>query len=111
MRTRCSLYIRIFRGVRQYNPILGGVDLDNRIKTLIDSLRAPQQPSELGGRPDQDMYVLLEDDSLVDGITVKSDHLLDEDSDDIVLAIVTADIHLSDATWKNLHLGYPSDAY
>lgn len=46
MKTRCSLYIRVLRGVRQYNPVLGNVDLDNRVKTLIDALRAPQQVSE-----------------------------------------------------------------
>jgi len=111
MKTRCSLYIRVFRGLRQYNPVLGNVDLDNRIKTLIDALRAPQQVGESKGNDGYVRYVLLQDDALIDGITVKSDHYLAEDSDNVVLAIITADIHLAHATWQNMHLGYPSVSF
>lgn len=108
MKTRCSLYVRVFRGVRQYNPVLGNVDLDNRVKTLIDALRAPQQISETKESDGTVRYVLLEDDSLIDGITVKSGHYLDEEDEGVVLAIITANIHLAHATWANMHLGYPS---
>lgn len=111
MRTRCSLYVRILRGIRQYNPVLGNVDLDNRIKTLIDALRSPQQAGELRDLDTAVRFVLLEDDSLIDGITVKSDHYLAEDDESVVLAVVTANIHLSHATLGNMHLGYPTESY
>lgn len=111
MRTRCSLYVRVLRGIRQYNPVLGNVDLDNRIKTLIDALRSPQQIGELKDSDKTVSLVLLQDDSLIDGITVKSDHYLAEDDESVVFAIVTANIHLSHATWDNLHLGYPTAPY
>ena len=110
-KTRCSLYIRVFRGMRQFNPVLGNVDLDNRVKTIIDGLRAPSQQGEMIEIERETTYVLIDDDSIVDGITIKSDHLLDEDDEEVVLAIVTANIHLSHATWENIHLGYPSEAY
>ena len=55
-----------------------GGDLDNRIKTLFDGLRMPNEKSELGGQvPIADpLYVLLEDDALISGFSVKTAKLL-----------------------------------
>lgn len=68
-------------------------DIDNRIKTLIDSLRIPHN----GEIPDNDFphdneypfFCLLEDDSLVSHFSVTTDHLLDSNDKDEVLVIIT----------------------
>lgn len=61
--------------------ILHAGDVDNRIKTLIDTLRKPKGSNELRGNeyPDSDedpFYCLLEDDKLVTGFSVETDMLL-----------------------------------
>jgi hypothetical protein len=76
----CSLNILFLRrdfplGVMSH----GG--LDNRLKTLIDSLRKPHSANELVGneKPGMDedpFYCLLEDDDLVTGLAVETDMLL-----------------------------------
>ena len=57
----------------------GGGDIDNRIKTLFDSLCMPdrgQVKLMAGDEPDPTpMYVLLEDDSLITSIKVNADSL------------------------------------
>ena len=82
----CSLDILF---LRRDNP--GGIikrgadggDIDNRIKTLFDGLKMPETVSDLGGIPidqqeENPFYCLLEDDSLVTGLTVTTDRLLAE---------------------------------
>jgi hypothetical protein len=55
-------------------------DLDNRIKTLFDALRLPQNLDEAGGKrgnsDDPPIYCLLEDDKLISEIRIITDHLL-----------------------------------
>jgi hypothetical protein len=55
-------------------------DIDNRLKTLFDALRIPQDCQELGGQtptPDEDpFYCLLEDDKLITEVRVATDTLL-----------------------------------
>ena len=106
MNTTCSLKIHLLRGLRPHNPVLYDVDLDNRVKTLIDCLRAPSQMGEIDPKfADRTPYVLLEDDCLVSGLTVTTDHYLANDNGDTVFAMVTAEIRLSRARMDNLHLG------
>jgi hypothetical protein len=69
-------------------------DLDNRIKTLLDGLKIPNSknalPKDASLKDDPDpLYCLLEDDSLITSLTVKSDRLLEPDapSDRVVLLI------------------------
>jgi hypothetical protein len=48
-------------------------DIDNRLKVVLDSLRMVRQPSEIGTATTKgcdDLYVLLEDDSLIHNLTV-----------------------------------------
>jgi hypothetical protein len=61
--------------------ITKGGDLDNRLKTLFDALRAPNNLQEIptgdSPRSDEDpFYCLLEDDKLVNGLSVTYDPLL-----------------------------------
>jgi hypothetical protein len=56
-------------------------DLDNRVKTLLDALRAPQNDNEIptGDAPDpteEPFCCLLEDDSLIRGLSITADRLL-----------------------------------
>jgi hypothetical protein len=62
--------------------VISAGDLDNRIKTLIDTLRKPQNANELRGHEtpsagEDPFFCLLEDDDLVTGLTVETDMLLD----------------------------------
>ena len=57
-------------------------DLDNRLKTLLDALKMPDQPAALphDAAPSEDeapFFCLLEDDNLITRIDVGSDRLLD----------------------------------
>jgi len=58
-------------------------DIDNRVKTIIDALRKPDNANELRGnespRCDEDpFFCLLQDDKLVSHFAVETDTLLDE---------------------------------
>jgi len=79
-RLECTLDILLLRRDNASAVISAG-DLDNRVKTLIDGLRKPEGANELRGneKPEADedpFYVLLEDDALISGLTVRTDQLL-----------------------------------
>jgi hypothetical protein len=69
-------------------------DLDNRIKTLLDGLKIPNDKNALpkDGLLEEDpdpLYCLLEDDSLITSLTIKSDRLLEPDvSSDLVVLLI-----------------------
>ena len=62
--------------------VKNGGDVDNRLKVLVDGLRMPTEARELGSYQtidpaDEDpFYCLLEDDSLITGISVTTDRLI-----------------------------------
>ncbi|MFX0202400.1 MAG: hypothetical protein ACFFCW_40360 [Candidatus Hodarchaeota archaeon] len=89
-----------------------GGDLDNRIKTLFDSLRMPtaQQneiPKEDKPEHGEDpFFCLLEDDSLVTYFSVRSDRLLIETKDRAeALLIISVGIRGTEKTWLSTILG------
>lgn len=62
--------------------VTSGGDLDNRVKTLLDALRAPTSVAEIpkGAEPsdgDEPFFCLLEDDSLITRLNVSSRRLLE----------------------------------
>ena len=75
----CKLDILVLRRDRP-GGVVQGRDLDNRVKTLLDALRMPRHDSELAGDlPDQHgapFFVLLQDDDLIDTISIETDDLL-----------------------------------
>jgi len=81
----CALDVLFLRRGHPSDLIVSG-DLDNRLKTLIDSLKIPGECSELGSAvPDADenpFFWLLEDDSLITGMRVTTDRLLTPIQDD-----------------------------
>jgi len=69
-----------------------GGDIDNRLKTLLDSLKIPENnalPSGVLPSGDEDpFYCLLEDDRLVTKLSVSTDRLLDAKSLSEVLLLI-----------------------
>ena len=58
-----------------------GGDIDNRMKTLFDSLAIPPEnqipKTDLPQSDENPLFCLLEDDALIDAVTVRTDRLLD----------------------------------
>jgi hypothetical protein len=73
--------------------ITQGGDIDNRIKTLLDSLKVPEPnalPPGATPLPDQSpFFCLLEDDNLVTKLSVNTDRLLEpvQNASEVVLLI------------------------
>lgn len=64
-------------------------DIDNRLKTLLDALSAPAQPTQVSDEmrvttEENPMHVLLEDDSLITRMNVETERLLAPPSADEV---------------------------
>lgn len=83
-----------------------GGDIDNRLKTLLDSLRMPKDAQELpkGDKPNEEekpFFCLLEDDSLVTSVSVSTDQLLEPIEPRYVLAIIKVKTVQTRDTWKN----------
>ncbi len=78
----CSLNILMLRGGGRGGAAAHG-DIDNRFKTLLDALKRPTQMDQLGDKyqkpsaGEDPFFVLLEDDKLVDRLTVEADALLE----------------------------------
>lgn len=104
----CSLDILFLRRDPPGGAINAG-DIDNRIKTLIDTLRCPQSPEELKGNEtpgadEQPFFCLLEDDKLVGHFSVETDRLLDPASggDHAVRLVITVDVKPYFTTLDNI---------
>lgn len=80
-------------------------DIDNRIKTLIDSLRIPNDGEiPIGDLPNVDedpFYCLLEDDSLVFRLSVSTDHFLDWKDESEVLLIISVNVNKTKSDVSN----------
>ena len=76
----CTLDILFLRKEDPGALILQGGDIDGRIKTLFDALRMPWDDTEATHkRPEnipEPFYCLLESDSLITGVNIKTDRLL-----------------------------------
>jgi hypothetical protein len=93
----CAVDILLLRRDHPGSLVKSGGDLDNRLKTIFDALRMPNNQGELPpacpvGPEEDPFYVLLEDDSLITKVTVSSDRLLSpqeagENINDIQLVI------------------------
>ncbi len=83
----CHLDVTLLQR-RQPGAILQGGDLDNRLKTLFEALRVPQNENEVIPRPKDSMepnwfvLCLLEDDALITRLTIRTDRLLEPRKDD-----------------------------
>jgi hypothetical protein len=90
----CNLDIQFFRREAPGALIHGG-DIDNRIKTLFDALRVPDESQVEKMAPEEGetpFFCLLQDDALVTGFAVKTERLLEpaeagERASDVALTI------------------------
>lgn len=88
--------------------IQNGGDIDNRVKTLFDALRIPAVESEIPSSDpfdygDGGMYCLLQDDKLINRVSIRSyrDHApLDGDS---VRCLIEVETKITRALWGNLN--------
>ncbi|MDH4083265.1 MAG: hypothetical protein OEV99_06375 [Nitrospira sp.] len=86
--------------------LTGGGDIDNRLKTLLDSLRVPRSSQELpkDDKPKESedpFFCLLEDDSLVTSVSVSADQLLEPIDPGHVLAIIKVKMVRTRDSWAN----------
>lgn len=87
-------------------------DIDNRIKTIIDALRMPQNKQELigyetPGEGEEHFYCLLEDDKHVTQLSVETDTLLspfseDETANQLAHLVITVELHPYFVTLDNV---------
>jgi hypothetical protein len=109
----CRLDILCLRPGRPGEIIQSG-DLDNRIKTLFDALRIPENGDELGGytEPQEDekpFYCLLSDDRLISHVSLETDLLLaptsaEPDENDVRL-IIRIELRPEVIGWHNINFG------
>jgi hypothetical protein len=87
--------------------LTNGGDIDNRIKTLLDALRTPAASTELP-RPDSfdysdgGMCCLLENDNLVDRLTIQVHRDLAPVDKHSVRCLVEVSTRVTQTVWKNL---------
>jgi len=108
MHTVAELDIKLLWSHAPGSIITRGGDIDNRLKTLFDSLKLPSEPTALPSTaaPKVDetpFFCLLEDDSLIARVNVDTDRLLEDtqDSAEVALFIQVTTRNLSD-TWDVL---------
>lgn len=88
-------------------------DIDNRVKTILDGLRCPQNEHEIGQNTPRDIgpiYTLLDDDHLVTKLTVNTSHLLAPEiikhhgpiSNDSVFMLIDVNVRVTEGTIENL---------
>jgi hypothetical protein len=101
----CELKILFLRREDPGSLVLQDGDLDNRLKTLFDALRVPTE-AELVEDPtlDNPVYCLLESDTLITGLSIKTDRLLTgaNKSPHEAHLIIEADIRVLQAKLYNL---------
>ena len=94
--------------------VMASGDLDNRLKTIFDALRVPENQSELGGYDvplddEKPFYCLLSDDKLISHVSVETDTLLQptgekEDANDARL-VIAIKLRPFDVGWDNISFG------
>jgi hypothetical protein len=105
----CSLEILFLRPDYPGGLLQSG-DIDNRLKTLFDGLRIPgPDAKELGGCTpllgENPLYCLLEDDSLITHVSVKTDTLLELNTDSSHVRLVI-DVRLQPVVRTIANLGF-----
>jgi hypothetical protein len=90
----CAVDVLFLRHEEPFNLMRQGGDLDGRIKTLFDALKMPDPKNKyVGLDPTADpLCVVLEDDSLISDISVKSGRLLGNRTKDKHAVRLTIDV-------------------
>lgn len=102
----CNLDILFLRREEPGAVLQTGGDIDNRLKTLFDSLSVPQVNQLQGAIPqpgEDPFYCLLEDDSLVAGVEIKTERLLDPPANATdVRLVITATVRPTKVTYQGI---------
>jgi hypothetical protein len=102
-----ELDVLFFRPQPRGQLITDAGDIDNRLKTLLDTLRIHRAAQE-DPRGDESVsdknpfFCLLQDDSLVTKVTVEVDQLLDASDSAVVKAIVPVTVKKTRLSWNNM---------
>lgn len=102
--------------IQLLHPEIVGVahtDIDNRVKTILDGLRCPQNEHEIGENTPKDIgpiYTLLDDDHLVTKLTVNTSHLLSSHmfdaqksrTEDTVFILLDVNVRVAEGNLENL---------
>jgi hypothetical protein len=101
----CGLKILFLRHEPPGKVYQGG-DIDGRIKTLLDGLAMPQHKEQVQSAPTGTpslVYCLLEDDSLLSGLSVESERLWGaaDQPKDFVKLTIEVDVRVKQATIYN----------
>lgn len=102
--------------IQLLHPEIVGVprsDIDNRVKTIMDGLRCPQNEHEIGENTPKNsgpIYTLLDDDHLVTKLTVNTSHLLSNHmftgggsvNGDTVFMMIDVNVRVAEGTLENL---------
>ena len=107
--TILDVHITLFAPHKIDSIINNGGDIDNRIKTLFDAMRAPSVASEIPKNDDFDyqaeggMYCLLQDDKLINRISVQSYQDHSPESPNHVRCLIECKTRITAALWGNLN--------
>jgi len=101
----CRLDILMLRPEMPGQTLLRSGDIDNRLKTLFDALRIPQAGEESEKPEDgrNPFYCLLQDDKLINHLSVTTDLLLEEVNPNDVKLIIT--VNIWPIVHNNLNMG------
>jgi hypothetical protein len=102
--------------IQMLHPEIVGVartDIDNRIKTLLDGLRCPQNEHEISENTPRNIgpiYTLLDDDHLVTKMSINTSHLLSQQIfphdpnriNEPVFMMVDVNVRVAEGTLENL---------
>jgi hypothetical protein len=101
--------------IQLLHPEIVGVprtDIDNRVKTLMDGLRCPQNEHEVGENTPTDIgpiCTLLDDDRLVTKMSVNTTHLLSYEifanpnaTPDMLFLVIDVNVRVAEGNLENL---------
>lgn len=102
----CELFVTLLRPEQPGGIITQGGDIDNRIKTLLDSLTIPRHLNALPATAipiEPHFFCLLEDDNLVTNLNVRTEQLLEPISDPSVVDLfIQVHTRITRPTFGNL---------
>ena len=102
--------------IQMMHPEIVGLphsDIDNRVKTILDGLRCPQNEHEIGENTPHDIgpiYTLLDDDHLITKLSVNTSHLLSTEmfnpthshTLDTIFMMLDVNVRVAEGTLENL---------
>ena len=100
-----SLKIRILDRQQRGYLIGSGGDIDNRLKTILDALRIPNEGTDMKGIApgnQNKVYTLLEDDRQVSSLSVEISRWMVDGPSDEVLVIIDIETHEEQTTYKSI---------